>query len=223
MYVEDLVVIIQEQQHQLTLNDWQRRFVANVATQLSAARQLSTKQVDVIVGLGHKLRSSLLSRNLVSPDAIANLLTTQECRTQPYESNSVRREVRYLGDNLLAFRFKADAFRRERIKSFGTVDTTRWLGEQPVIPHRKPWFDWLYKLWIVPVYSFNLMAICEFIEQQRCHLDQPARDYLTLARRSFHQPSLFAIDPATQVILTNVCDHPILAAWITEVAGGIPL
>jgi hypothetical protein len=141
-----------------------------------------------------------------------------------YESTNVPREVRYLGDNLLAFRCKVNPVLSERIKGLGDAAKTTWVAgtfdnfgrnHGPSVA-LKPRFDWLHKVWIVPVYRFNLNAIVELIADQRFGMDQAASDYLKLARRSHNQPSIFAIDTENQIILANICDDPILAGWMNE-------
>lgn len=220
MYVEELLLKIPEWLSEL--DDWHKGFIRSISQQIAADKPLSTRQATVILKLIRQLHDLLIKQGWATEADLASMLHTPQYRHLPYESFSLPKECRYLGNNLLAFRFKAHTPLQEKIKELGTT-TTSWFGEPPLTPHLKPRFDWLYKVWIVPVYRFNLQAIIDLIKDEHFNVDGTVSHYLALANRSFNQSSLFSIDETMGVILANVCDHPILAAWITEIAEGIPL
>jgi hypothetical protein len=84
-----------------------------------------------------------------------------------------------------------------------------------------PQFDWEQRIWVVPVMRHTVEAVMGLINEYRFEIDEAVIAYLRLARKSREQPSAFVL--TEDVILANVCDNPLLAAWITEVADGVVL
>jgi hypothetical protein len=191
---------------------WHQSFISSVTQHVRAERALSSNQSRVILKLIAKARSYLVEYAIASPTEIDHLLHAPQHRQTPYESAQVPREVRYLGDNLLGVRCKADAVVASAIKALGTGQVQR------------PRFDWTYKLWIVPVHRVTLSRLRALLRNHRFHLDRATTDYLDLCETSIGQPSSFMFADATHTtMVANICDDPVLAGWITEVAGGIVL
>jgi len=134
--------------------------------------------------------------------------------------------VRYLGDNVLAFRFKQNDMIAATIRDFGMPETIPCTYTDDLLPRNGdllplPSFNWDHRVWLVPVYRHNIAAITSFIQEYHFGADQAVLGYLRLARESRNRPSAFAI--IEDIILANVCDHPLLAGWVTEVSDGTPL
>lgn len=232
MYVEDLFLKLYEKMSWGTyspifrnLTVWQRDFIGNVAGYLHRDSPLSTKQSLVVLKIISDCRQPLVNSGVVGEADLDNLLRNPQYRQALYESTNVPKEVRYLGGNLLGFRFKKNDILRDKIKALCTVPRTTWLSDAKLFDHliSRTRFNWTYRIWIVPVYRYNIMSITHLLAESRFQMDQDARDYLRLARRSLDTASLFAVDDENQIILANVCDNPILSGWITEVAGGLAL
>lgn len=213
---------------------WHRDFIQSVCKYADEKRSLSTKQAEIVIKIIDRIRPEIMSFGWATQQELSNLIADPTYRVPLYESSNVPREVRYLGDNLLAFRCKANKVLTDRIKTLDNAAKTGWLdgtldnfnlAKDPRGPAvaLKARFDWLHKIWIVPVYRFNLESIAELIADQRFNMDQETANYLRLAHKSLDQSSLFAIDAENKIILANICDDPILSGWITEIANGVRL
>jgi hypothetical protein len=237
MYVEDLINRIWfhdltvHPQKRLLNDDWQRNFVQSICDQIDQGKPLSTRQSVQVLKIIDLIRIEIISRGWATEPEILSLLLDPQYHQPLYESVYIPKEVRYLGGHMLAFRFKDRAI-VEHIKALAVIEKTTWLDGtdrhfRSALPLRdnslpmKPRFEWLHKIWLVPVYRHNLKNITSLITKHRFAMDNQVADYLRLARRSVNQPSLFATDG--EVIFANVCDNPLLSGWITAVAAGVAL
>jgi hypothetical protein len=204
-------------------DEWSLKFISNVGQYVDANKPLSNKQGAVILKMIDKVRSCLVEYGYATNAEISTMLVNPQYRHEPYESTFVPKEVRHLGGNLLAFRFKKNDEIKDALKVICRGKITGWLGGEMFQSSmgQTARYDWLYKLWIVPVCRFNIREIIALIHKEQFGRDDATSDYLRLARRSFDQPSLCAIHDG--IILANVCDDPLLSGWITEVANGVTL
>ena len=231
MYVEDLLLRIEERRTDwlgdpfdgLLDDTWTRNFLASVTSHVMAAKPLSTKQSAVILSLIARVRHPLVRHGMMTDGEIDQMLRYPEFRRPLYESVNIQREVRYLGDNLLGFRFKQNDIIAARISELATLNTTNWGGVSAWLkrPLPSPQFDWDHRIWVVPVMRHTVEAVMAVINEYRFEIDEAVVAYLRLARKSREQPSAFVLTEG--VIMANVCDNPLLAAWITQVADGIVL
>lgn len=234
MYVEDLLLAIHKRVSWSTLhpgfdgllNTWHLNFIGNVGAHVEAGKQLSTNQSATILKLISRLRQPIIRYGLATDDDIAQMLRYPEYRRPLYESPNIPREVRYLGDNVLGFRFKQNDVIAALIRDLGHPTPTEWASDwarmrklTDLLP--RPQFNWQYRLWTVPVMRHNLSRITALINEYRFNLDADATAYLRLARQSLDRPSACVV--TDDVILANVCDNPLLAGWITCVNDGIIL
>jgi hypothetical protein len=232
MFVEDIIVKVRNMVlfgHAPLLNDeWHKNFVCSICEQIERGAAMSTKQSAQTLRIIGLLRKQIVQAGLASETEIDNMLIDPSHRQPLYKSIYIPKEVRFIGGNMLAFRFKDRAI-TEKIKALGYLERNRWLPDphrhfqhtalrENMLPHR-PRFEWLHKIWIVPVYRHNVPHIFELITKHRFHMDDMTVKYLNLVRQSADRPSLFATDG--EVILGNVCDNPLLSGWITEIAGGL--
>ena len=235
MIVEDLLLKIRDtliwKNKQLPFDglfsdEWHLNFISSIGRHVDANKSLSTKQSDIILKMVEKVRSYLVKNGWATDADITKMLAEPQFRNPLYESTNVPKEVRHIGDNLLAFRSKNNEIVRNKIKTLCYPELKQRVATWSLQPTtttniRAARFDWLYKVWIVPVYRFNVADILNLIETERFNIDHQTAHYLRLVKHSFNQPSLFAVD--SEIILANVCDDPILASWITEVANGVTL
>lgn len=233
MYVEDLLLVIRDHVYfswqsapppfdGLLSSDWHRSFLYNVGQHVMAGKQLSTNQAQTILKMIARVRHPLIRQGLIRADELDHMLHAPEYRQPLYESTSVPREVRYLGDNILGFRFKQNDIMKARIAELGTINTTELSGLYKLyrgLP--RPQFDWTHRIWLVPVLRHTIGTIVQIINEYRFNADPAVMAYLRLARESRDQPSAFTL--VDDIMLGNVCDDPLLAAWITEVSDGVTL
>lgn len=226
MYVEDILLAIFNKTstvHRpfggLFDGQWHRSFISSVAEHIRAERALSSNQSRMILKMIEKSRAYIASYNIASAAEIDHLLAVPEHRRTPYVSAQVPREARYIGDNLLALRCKADGLLTTQIKALGNPPVT-----SETLMRARPRFDWTHRIWIIPVHHFNLTAIRALLHEHRFRTNQLTADYLDKCAVSVNQPSTFAFADADRtMMIVNVCDDYILAGWITDVAGGIVL
>jgi hypothetical protein len=226
MYVEELLISIQSRMLRghsfdgLLDDPWYQKFLQSVGNQIQNNKPLSTKQGAMILKLIARARIPIVVYGMATDDDIDEMLRRPFYRQPLYESVHIPREVRYLGDNLLAFRFRQDDNIVQSIKNCELVSTD-WLGlKRKLLP--APQFDWDHRLWVVPVWRHNIAALTSLIMEYHFTADQVTIDYLELAHNSLDQSSAFVIHDQ-DVILANVCDNPLLAGWITEVIDGLVL
>ncbi len=209
--------------HPWGLTAWHRDFIYNVSNHVNEGHSLSTKQSETFLKLVARFKYKIIEDRVANETEISNLLNDPTYRRPLYTSTNVPKEVRYIGNNFIAFRFKSNKDLLNKIKTLTIIEKSSWIEPYNAfakIEMTRARFDWLHKIWIVPVYRYNLQAICNLILDARFRMDKSTAEYLQLALDSHDKPSLFAVDE--QTILVNVCDDPILAAWITEIAAGIP-
>lgn len=230
MYVEDLFITIAQRLGEtrprhaqfggLLDSEWHRNFTRNVAFHIQAGNQLSSNQSKTILKLIAKVRHYLVAYGMATDDDIAGMLFHPEHRRPLYASVEIQREVRHLGDNMLGFRFKQNDLIRQRIKALGEPA----LHSAPTVKLdlvEQPRFDWPTRIWIVPLYRHNIEAVFDLIRDYRFGVDTPTSTYLKLAAASLDQPSRFTYNHEHDLIQATVCDNPLLAGWVTEVAEGL--
>lgn len=219
MFVEDILIAVNNKRllakpaqpafGGLFDDDWHRNFIASVAAHAQAGRALSSKQSQAVLKFISNVRQHIIDGGLASADEIKCLLTFPEHRRPPYDSWRVRREARYLGDNLLGLRCNMDSALNARIKT---------------LAGQKARFDWTHKIWIIPVQQCNLLDVQAMLHEYRFALDQRAAEYLNLCQASAGQATTVAfVEHDRSVLLVTVRDQDILAGWITEIAEGITL
>jgi hypothetical protein len=203
-------------------SEWHRSFIENVTQHTRAGRPLSSNQSRMILKMINAAQAYLVDYDIANQAIITEILEFPKHRQPPYESSNVPREVRYLGDNLLGIRCKANEILTNAIKHLGKINSDPLL--MPNILRSVPRFDWGYRIWIVPVHRHNLFMIFDLLSEFRIQPDQATNDYLALCRTSIGKESEFVFaDDQQQALRALVCDDYILASWITEIAGGVVL
>lgn len=225
MYVEDLLLSITSHMNchllDVYLREWDRKFLASVATRIQRHKSLSTNQAQTILRLITQVRYPIMHLGLATDDDISEMLCHPQYRQPLYNSVRIPREVRHLGDNLLGFRFNQHDDIVNRIKALNQATPPRGF---PVFPDTlvRPQFNWDHHIWIVPVTHHTIDGITAILNEYGFNLDPATIAYLQSAQQSRDQPSVITL--ADQDILrANVCDNPLLAGWIVEIADGIAL
>jgi hypothetical protein len=225
IYVEDILLAIRAHLSRAmsfdgVLDDvWSQNFVHSVSEVILTERSLSTNQARVILNMIRRVRRQLVRYGTATDDDIDVLLRHPQYRRPLYESSYVPREARYVGDNLIALRFKQHDSIVERIKELGKPALTDWSRAPNMVP--KPQFNWDYRIWIVPVMHYNVLDLFALLNEYRFHLDPVTFTYLRVARHSLNKAT--AVTRLQDSLVVHVSDHPILAGWITEIANGLAL
>lgn len=133
---------------------WDRRFISDVSNYTRDNKHLSTSQSDLGLKLikRYKKHLSLSGFDELSIDAILN---SPIHRLPPYPSSNIRREVKYLGENTLVFRFKYNPSIIERLRDMKFTN--------PYTGHSYPDFNNELKVWLIEVNQINYEKITAII------------------------------------------------------------
>lgn len=213
MFVEDFVLAlfrhtVRHPRSSIDLlgSKWHVDFIESVAPRVHAGQPLSTRQASTILTMAADRADALAASLGISGAAIATMVENPLYRNEPYQSTRVRREARHIGDNKLALRFKLDREIIAELKSIGAN-----MGcERPV------WVGWA-AVWVVAITRQTLDRVVDLIALYGFHCDDATIDYLTMAHNSRGVETAFVLDAASNTIVANVCDNPVLSAWITNV------
>jgi hypothetical protein len=195
-----------------TEQNWDLRFVTNVVAYIRKDKPLSTEQAKIVLKMLRRFERKLVNAKLIEEETIRNLIDFPSYRQQPYTSASVPREVRYIGDNCLAFRFKMNDvikndIKRLRPKGTGFIEKYNWFHAQ-------------HRVWVVPVTRDTIKPVQELIAKHRFGFDDEVVEYLVRASNSAHQATGFAFDPEINLISAEVGDNELIAWWVKTVLQG---
>lgn len=139
---------------------YDRQFLWDLGYKVKNGRTFSTKQAILLLKIlkKYKLYVSTLGFEIYSLDLI---LDNPEYKNQPYESKVTKREVRYLGDGLVAFRFLYNPQLVDEIKKIKSITS-----KQQDIETRFE-FNSEYKIWIVEITNENYQKVMKFIRSFR--------------------------------------------------------
>ncbi|RYF02693.1 MAG: hypothetical protein EOO77_32240 [Oxalobacteraceae bacterium] len=216
MTVEDAIEILGYQLNRGLFSiehhdEWAYKFVTNVSEYTKRDKPLSTEQARIILKVIRRTRDYLIA-NGVPEYEIDSLLLNPQYRQAPYPSANVPREVRFLGDNLLGFRFKRNDAIALSIQGLSAAKTDS--------PYRLStiWFHRDYRVWVVPITRHNLDDAMDVIRDHRFAFDDAVADYLTACSNHRGRPAAFAADD--QMIAGQIYDCEVLAWWTRTVLGG---
>lgn len=223
MFVEDAVEVMAEYCMwgdlfgSVATDRWASDFVCNVATYTSNKRPLSTEQAKIILKLAARMTPEIVEKVRKRCPSTVKVVDFEAIRANPtyrlplYQSANILREVRFLGDNKLGFRFK----RNDTI-----IADIKALAGRRSDGVEAPFFNREHKMWVVSVCATVLSAITTLIDKHRFHADEDVFAYLTACTECFGQPSTFVADAELGLIACHIQDHPILAWWASYVADG---
>ena len=212
MYVEDILRGLGHLVTSEAIKDpWSRSFISNVIIHVGNSKPLSTNQSAMVLKIAAKQVIPLTQVMKFSAVEIrAGIDKPSHLRT-PFESSDVKREVRYIGINKIAFRFKMDTIAQRDVKN---------LGVHNGVAQSKPEFHPKYKIWIVQVDNTNLAKIRDVISRHKFEFDDNLAEYLTRCENSQSVPSAFVVDVADDVIYANICNNPVLAYAVQHIMKG---
>ena len=227
MYVEDIIKEfarrIQNPRddlgQRLAADDWTRKFVISLDTSVNSGRALSSRQAEVFLKTVHNVRPYIRENVAgLSLELLDCFLTSPVYRQPIYVSQPMRKEVRYLGDNKLGFRCKRADDILHDIKQLSDRGTDSCWKQ-----HQRSFFDRQNRLWVVSVTRDTIKSIMNLISRHNFEFDEAVADYLLLATNSANEASTFVLDPTTGDFVANICDNPVLDAWLKYVHYAEPL
>lgn len=186
---------------------WTRRFVADVQDRVKKGGSLSSKQAAIVLRLLAENRDAMVGIG-ASADALDDLIACPVYRNEPYESVNLPREVRYIGGNRLAFRFK---YIEDIVGSLKGLRELNRVGDAL--------YDGRRKLWIVAVNRFNFDSVIKLIGSYHFHIDHAALEWLAKAAASRDCRSSFRLEGDR--ISASILDCEVLGDIVQHVWGGV--
>jgi hypothetical protein len=188
--------------------DWDKKFIQSVGQAAYSERPVSTAQSASCVRLIKKYKQQILTMPDGPSEAeIDRILISPKHAVEVYQTLDYPREVRYLGQNTLAFRCKSDDNLKLAIKRLGG-------REFGAISYH---FD--SKSWIVQVHSKNIARVKEIISYFDFNFDDDVIDFLTEMTNT-DQISAAETDIELGIIAVDIPDCPQLVWFIKEVLMG---
>lgn len=194
-------------------DSWHRNFLSNVHTYVLGGNQLSTNQGAIVLKVAAKHTIELSREVNHTKTDLEYSIANPHYERQPYQSVSIKREVRYLGMDKLAFRFKLDQVVVAEIKALkSSTDTV----------NTNPSWNNQYRLWIVTVTPQNLDKVFGIIQRHKFEFDEEVLEYLTLCTNSKKGVTTFVpVDDQTMVV--NVVANPLLSYVVLNIMNGDPV
>jgi len=204
------------------LDGWSINFVVSLNDQaIGRGKALTTQQARVLMRIIREQRDNLIAKDLVDKWQIDQFLAHPAYRRPVILSTKFPREARYMGGNIIAFRFKLDEMVRAAIKAIATAPDATFIIEGmggSIYGSRGPWFDGETRLWLVPVTRATLPAIMNIIHRYDFGFDKATLDYLELCENSKGTKSTAMMSADGGRIFINICDDDPLLAWAMHVA-----
>ena len=208
--VEDAIIYLYGKLHgKFSIADeWSKKFIESLYNYVCMDKPLSTEQSRVFLKILEKYSSA------ISDDNILDVVKYPRYKNNPYKSKMIPNEVRYVGNNIIAFRFKKNDDIKLDLKRLSERNKKQeWMAENNRISFNS-------FLWLVPVTRDTLKDVIKIIGKYDFKFDDHLIEYLALADSSANQKSTFVVDPETGNIIGNICDNPILSSWITNILYG---
>ncbi len=153
------------------VDEWKCSFVTNVHYNVIAKNgQLSTKQGEIALKIVKGMRVEAAAYFKMTVAAFDAWLESPRYDRKPYLSANIPREVRYMGDGRLAFRFKLDPT---------VVDDIKGLKSRNAMTLDGSVFDRKHRLWIVSVSGLNVERVLNIIDRHKFQHDQSTYDFLS--------------------------------------------
>jgi hypothetical protein len=190
--------------------DWNISFISSVAQHVHAGRALTINQGKTVVKLAANHISKIADHQHTDVNAIKRAIQSPIYKSPPVESANVKREVRYLGGNHLAFRFKMDPTVIAELKALKSSS----------LSNDRSSFNQELRIWVVSVSAANLEKLFAIIKNHKFEFDEDVLQYMLKCSNSKGKSPSFNYDNQTGNIIVEVVDNPILEDIISMVMGG---
>lgn len=192
-------------------DDWKADFIENVAAYTRSGKPLSTMQSKMVLQIIQQVATVIcepsFGAKMFDVDAVNELIRNPTHRLIPYPSADIPREVRWLGDNKLGFRFKKNPTIVHDIKAVGK---NAWGA---------PWFHRLYRVWIVPVTEKTLEPILDTIREHGFIMDDQTKTYLETAVEQSKEKSAVLYDEELGLFVAQINNNDLASWWMEMVVG----
>lgn len=209
VYVEDILDIIMhkydddELRRVLLDDEWFSKFVQNVYHwAIRENKPLTTEQARITMRILHKVRDVCVHNGWASDADFTRLVDRPLYRHPLTQSANIPREVRHLGRNLLGFRFK----RNDVIINELRKDAVRRSSSTA------PTWDWINRIWYVPLTTASLDSVMDIIGQHRFDYDDSVAEGLAAVTNLRGEPLRFSIEG--DQIVAEVSDKHVAQEWL---------
>lgn len=212
MYIEDLILELDEFVPTMSHpNNWDVTFIDSICYKMHEAQsnnkefRLSQNQAKEAIKLINKFKKILISRLDVTDELLENAISNPVFKNELYTSPSRDREVRYLGENKIGFRFKYNKF---------IIDQIKFLDNSS--------FNKTYAMWIIPVIKSNINHVLNVIHKNKFNMDAYTEEWLVSYRDHVEEMnSSFRYDEESDLIIVSVHNNDDqLKSWIRYIAQG---
>lgn len=192
------------------LDEWYINFVSNIMQwAMIDKKPLSTNQAKIALRVLSRMTPFFIANGYATADQISALKHYPAYRNPPTQSANIPREVRYLGGNLLGFRFKRDDVLVNKLKAIGSGAP----------PYREE-IQWDYKsrIWIAPVVPDNVDSIFDIIGAH-FGFDDEVVQLITETKNLTSLPTI-AYKAEQDIILISGGKNELFSRWVEVSLGG---
>lgn len=186
-------------------DQWKINFICSVSNQTAFGRPLSDAQVKVVMKLIGQHKHVLAKTMKLNVSDIEYIITNPTYRQPVVPSKNIPREVRYVGENLLAFRYKLDPILVRDIKN---LRCGRF---------QKPQFDRRHRIWLVPVNRDNVLDIQEIITQHKFSYDMDSYNLVMKIKQTKTTHTSISYDAKTDDLKMQTPDASLLTHLVKMV------
>lgn len=214
MFVEDAlqklyVAVIQDDLFLSELPDkWAFNFTINVSRFVTRGNPLSTEQGRIILKLFDRVLPFLIANGRVSEGEARALLNEPVFAKEPFKSANIPREVRFLGDNLLGFRFKLNDIILADIKAI----------RKCFVDPKQVRFDRPSRIWIIPLTENSYLPVMQLIKKHRFQFDDAVAEFIAESKLMKSEPASVAMDD--DFIAIRVFGNSLLSWHLKAILGG---
>lgn len=186
---------------------YDRQFLWDLGYKVKNGHTFSSKQATLLVKIlsKYKLYISTLGFDSYSLD---NILQSPNYKNQPYESKTTKREVRYLGDNLIAFRF---LYNPQIIDELKKIKATSSKGNDLESLFE---FNGKHKIWLVEATKDNYQKIMKFIKSFSFYYEEDLEYFFLLCENTNNKNfSVNKIDDSNLYEIITINDR-LLSFWL---------
>jgi hypothetical protein len=175
MNVEQALLMLQESMWTMPTNQnsvlkKQQTFITDMANKVRSNKKFSTGQAAYILRLISNYSMIIADKKKIDIEEIKNLVNNPIYANEPYESVNIPKEVRYVGNDFIVFKFKFDPILKENIKDL-----------KPGLPMEIPYpeYNSNHKIWIVKISSKNVDKTIEIIGRYGFQYEEDLAQYFT--------------------------------------------
>lgn len=181
---------------------WKTNFISNVHMSVAGGRALSTAQAKVVLKLAAQHISGIAKARKIKVADIQSAISSPVYSKPLVQSQNIPREVRYVGDGAIAFRFKLDEIVVRDIKALK--------GSNGI----KPFFHRQYRIWVAPVTANNVDDVRSIIERHKFNYDHATLGFLAKVKDARKTLPSFKFDPNTDMLNVVVPNSPLLTTLL---------